>query len=249
MDDVGQGGQGNDGKMAKAWMAAAGQGGIPTAFIVNGEGKIAWIGHPMSMDRPLARIVEGKWDLKVAAQEHKQALAARARLTELRRKVAQAQQASDFKGAVAIIDEAAAENPALGKMLAQPKLQLLTRAGDADKTLAFARKLIEGEDRDNAQALNFVAWTIVDPDSGFTPAKKLRELALDAAKKADELARGKDGAIADTLARAYFLNDEVARALEHQERAVKLAEGTPLANDKGLQQRLEQYRKEKPEKK
>ncbi|MEK6700788.1 MAG: TlpA disulfide reductase family protein [Planctomycetota bacterium] len=36
-----------DRKMSKGWMEPAGQGGIPCAFIVDGEGKIAFIGHPM----------------------------------------------------------------------------------------------------------------------------------------------------------------------------------------------------------
>ena len=38
---------GERGKMAQTWMMAAGQNGIPTAFVINKEGKIAWIGHPM----------------------------------------------------------------------------------------------------------------------------------------------------------------------------------------------------------
>ena len=54
--------------MAKNWMTAAGQEGIPTAFIVNKEGKIAWIGHPMEMDKPLEKIVAGTWDLKERAR-------------------------------------------------------------------------------------------------------------------------------------------------------------------------------------
>jgi thiol-disulfide isomerase/thioredoxin len=33
--------------MAKTWLQAAGQNGIPCAFIVDGGGKIAWVGHPM----------------------------------------------------------------------------------------------------------------------------------------------------------------------------------------------------------
>jgi thiol-disulfide isomerase/thioredoxin len=37
-----------DRKMYKAWMDASGQDGIPAAFIVDGEGKIAFIGHPMA---------------------------------------------------------------------------------------------------------------------------------------------------------------------------------------------------------
>lgn len=45
------------------WMRAAGRNGIPCAFIVNGDGKVAWIGHPMKMEEPLKAIVEGKWDM------------------------------------------------------------------------------------------------------------------------------------------------------------------------------------------
>ena len=39
-----------DRKMGTPWMTASGQSGIPCAFVVNGEGKIAWIGHPMDLD-------------------------------------------------------------------------------------------------------------------------------------------------------------------------------------------------------
>jgi thiol-disulfide isomerase/thioredoxin len=42
-----------DKEMATAWMKAAGQRGIPCSFIVGGDGKIAYIGHPSKMDEPL----------------------------------------------------------------------------------------------------------------------------------------------------------------------------------------------------
>src|SRR6185295_1834598 len=35
-----------DGAMYKAWMRPSGHDGIPTLFLVDGEGKLAWIGHP-----------------------------------------------------------------------------------------------------------------------------------------------------------------------------------------------------------
>ena len=38
-----------DGKMLQTWMEAAGQNGIPTAFLVDKHGRIAWIGHPMGL--------------------------------------------------------------------------------------------------------------------------------------------------------------------------------------------------------
>lgn len=37
----------SDREMANDWMRAAGQTGIPTVFIVGGDGKVAWIGYPM----------------------------------------------------------------------------------------------------------------------------------------------------------------------------------------------------------
>src|SRR5438445_5118109 len=39
-----------NGAMSETWMEAAGQNGIPTAFLVNTKGKIAWIGHPMQLE-------------------------------------------------------------------------------------------------------------------------------------------------------------------------------------------------------
>ncbi len=39
------------------YMDAAKQLGIPTSFLVDGEGKIAWIGHPVGMDRPLREML------------------------------------------------------------------------------------------------------------------------------------------------------------------------------------------------
>lgn len=45
-------------KMVKDWLEAAGKDSIPTAFIIDGEGKIAWIGHPMGMEAPLKEALD-----------------------------------------------------------------------------------------------------------------------------------------------------------------------------------------------
>lgn len=61
----------NGNAMAETWMAAAGQDGIPTAFIVNQEGQIAWLGHPLEgMDKVLDKVIEGKYDVKAAKDKH-----------------------------------------------------------------------------------------------------------------------------------------------------------------------------------
>ena len=58
------------------YMAAAGEDGIPCAFIVDRTGQLAWVGHPTAIDEPLADVVAGRYDIKaaVAAFKMKQAL-------------------------------------------------------------------------------------------------------------------------------------------------------------------------------
>jgi len=55
------------------YMKAAGQGGIPTAFVVGREGEIEWIGHPMEIDPVIEALAHGTWDREAyAAKEAKQ---------------------------------------------------------------------------------------------------------------------------------------------------------------------------------
>jgi thiol-disulfide isomerase/thioredoxin len=250
VDDLGEGGKGGDGKMAKNWMEAADQSGLPTAFIVDKEGKVAWIGHPMRMDKPLAAIAAGKWDLQAAAAEFKKEQALKAKMRTLRARLQAAQKSGDPKQVLAVIDEAVKDDPALERSFAQQKLYLLIRTGDADKAVEYGNRLTDevfkSNDNDkatvNANALNELAWGIVEnPPEKADP--RLLKLALRMAEKADKLAEGKDGAIADTLAKAYYETGDPVKALEHQERAVKLIKGTPLEDDKTVQQRLELYKK------
>ncbi len=54
--------------MAKNWMEAAGQSGIPAAFLVH-QGQIAWIGHPMDqLDQTLADVLAGTFSIEKARQ-------------------------------------------------------------------------------------------------------------------------------------------------------------------------------------
>jgi thiol-disulfide isomerase/thioredoxin len=242
LDDLGEGGKRGDGKMAKGWMEAADQGGIPTAFIVNKDGKIAWIGHPMRMDDPLDQVVAGKWDLARAAAEFKKEQDLKAKMRALRAKLQTAQKSGDPKQVLAVIDEAVKDDPGLEPNFAQQKFQLLLRAGDVDKAVEYGNRLTDEVFKANANALNELSWGVVENPAEKTDPRVLK-LALRMAEKADQLADGKDGAIADTLAKAYYENGDPAKALEHQERAVKLVKGTPFEQDKSIPERLELYRK------
>jgi len=57
-----------EGRMSKTWMEAAGQEGIPTAFLVDTKGIIAWIGHPMALkDEVIEAVLSGTYDPHKAA--------------------------------------------------------------------------------------------------------------------------------------------------------------------------------------
>jgi thiol-disulfide isomerase/thioredoxin len=47
---------------SKSWMNAAEMDGIPTIFIVNDQTRIAWIGSPFEMTKPLEAILQGTFD-------------------------------------------------------------------------------------------------------------------------------------------------------------------------------------------
>ncbi len=242
-DNVPEGKKGNDGAMANSWMKAAGRRGIPSAFIVNGQGKIAWMGHPMSMDEPLEKIVSGSWDLNTAAEEYRKEEAASTKMQQSFSKLNAARRAGDPKKLLAVIDEIVAETPALEPQLALTKLPALIKLDEQDKALELAKKIEEGAIGKSAEGLNALAWSILDPDAGLKPNAKLIQFALGAARQADEKSDGKNGAIADTLAKAYFDSSDAAKAVETQERAIRLMKesGTPI--DQGMKDRLEQYKK------
>jgi thiol-disulfide isomerase/thioredoxin len=244
LDDVPAGAQRDQGKMAKNWMTAAGQNGIPTAFIVNGDGKVAWIGHPTAMDKPLDEIVAGKWDLKAAAAKLKADQARARKMREVLNKLADPAARKNPKVRLAVLEEGIANAPELEPQFGMGKFQALTELpGSEDKAAEYGKHLVGKVYKDDAEHLNFVAWTIVAPERKEKADAKLLKVALEAAKRADELGKGESGPIADTLARAYFLNGDVAKALELQERAVKQVKGTQFELDPRIQQRLEEYRK------
>ena len=56
----------------KAFMTAAGQNGIPCSFVVDRDGKIAYIGLPRDLDYVLSRVAAGKWRGKVDFDELEQ---------------------------------------------------------------------------------------------------------------------------------------------------------------------------------
>ncbi len=93
-----------DGSVKTDYMEAAGQNGIPTSFIVGKTGLIEWIGHPMSMDGPLAEVVSGKWDRDAFLEEFRK----EQERDLLMAKLSQKMRKGDTEGALTLLDDAIA---------------------------------------------------------------------------------------------------------------------------------------------
>lgn len=193
----------DDRTMDKTWMEAAGQMSIPSALVVDRNGKIAWIGHPYFIDDDLKEIVEGTYDLEAAtlayAKKAKEEAAAVREQQRLMRERAQAASVMEKVGEIAM-------------QLAQKKYDEASTAG---------RALMEGEAKDVPQALSAIAWIIVDPQQPHETRDL--ELAYAAATRAVELNEWKDADSIDTLAWCYYHKGEHAKAVEVETKALEVA--------------------------
>src|SRR5688572_25386226 len=211
MEQIDAGADRNDGKMSKTWMFAAGRNGIPCSFIIDREGKIAWIGHPMTMDRPLEQVVAGTFDAKANAElEAKQA----AKQQEL----SAAMRARDWDKAVGLIDGMIAEEPSSAGVYNVYKLQVLAQKGDTATVNALAKELAASGKRDQQAA-------VVRIMSGAPNAKQLdTELMLSVAKDLADKAEPADWQSGMWLARVYAVREEFDKAAEVQREVVQKAD-------------------------
>jgi thiol-disulfide isomerase/thioredoxin len=238
-DDLSKGAR-DEGKMATNWFSAADEDGIPTAFIVDKDGKIAWIGHPMEMDGPLAKIVDGTWDVKAAISERTELKANARAMQEVGAKIAplMRDKVKNAKTILELLDKAITDNPSLEKTVGYLKFEAMI-PGDRGAASAYGKKLVDSVFKDNAGALNYIAWSIVDPDTKLDDSKRDIKLALRASQRSNELTKFENSMYLDTLALATFLSGDAAKALELQEKAIKLMD----EKDPEMVGRLEKYRK------
>jgi thiol-disulfide isomerase/thioredoxin len=214
----------------KDYMQAAGQNGIPCAFIVGKDQKIEWIGHPMSMDDVLKSVVEGNWDRKAFAETFKK----QQEMDLLIGKISQSMRAGKPKAALDNIDKALAsiEDPMMKKQLKLMQLQImLSDEGSAEKLTSVLPETLK-DNADNPQLINMITWTIYEKiEAGDLKNKDLVKISIAAVEKAanDSDAASK-AAVLDTLAHLQFLDGNVKAALATQEKAVGLAEGE-MKND------------------
>jgi len=226
---------GQAGTMAKTWMEAAGQNSIPCSFLIDKAGKVAWIGHPMELEPVLQKVIAGNFDAKKQAAEQNA-------MNEFNRKFMQAMRANNTDEALKMLDEQEQKTPEIAGKLAMTRFQvLLLKKKDYDAAYKAGAKAVDAM-KDNAQALNQIAWTIVD---GKGIEKRDLDLAMRAANQANELTKGKDGAIMDTLAHVHFMKGDVDKAVDVETAAVANA-NADMKDD--LEKNLAKFKKAQQDK-
>ncbi len=227
------------GAMAVNWMTAAGQNGIPTAFVVGKDGRIAYIGHPMDPGLPdtLDKVLAGTFDANAA----KNAARAKAeRETNLRTafgKVAAAYKAGDEAAADAVFADLAATYPDLKGNILAARFERKLDTGKEAEGYALLKTEWPGAIND-PETLNSLSWTILTDKRAKNPDTAL---AIALAQKGVELTGERSAAVIDTLAYALFKGGKMDEAVAWETKAVKLTDG----KDAEMVAALEKYRKAK----
>lgn len=214
----------DDELIAQSFMRAAGRNGIPTAMVINQEGKIAWIGHPMEgLEEVVELVHEGNFDHDAFTADFKRRQEAlMAKITPLWASFTEAQREGDWATMADTTKQLMELDSRRFSHLAAARFKALTFV-DPDQASAYGHELVRGQYAKDAQNLNAMAWGIVDPENGKNISDMDLDLALEAAERANELTDSKDASILDTLARVHFNKGDIRKAIELQTKAVELA--------------------------
>lgn len=193
---------------ADAYMKAAGKSGIPTAMVVDRSGKLAWMGHPMALDEPLAQIVSGEFSIEAEL---------------LKGEIQKSAAARDWEKVVSQIDELIDLQPSAAKDWGPSKYVILANyIGNKDKASEWGQELASKHLKDDAQGLSNLAWKIADPKTSTPAEDRDLDLAMEASSRAVELSERQNADFLDTLARVYAWHNEFDKAIGAQEEAIAL---------------------------
>jgi len=229
--------EGPAGFMAKNWMAASGQDGIPSAFLIDGEGKVAWIGHPMAgLDTAIDKLLAGTLDTEKARKERASAMAGK--MKEL--KVQELLNKKKFQEASDEVDKIVKAEPELKPQMSMYKLVSMVQ-GNLKGLDTYITALGKEDFASEPSALNNILWTVVEHDLKLAPA------AYKASVKVGEKMMAKapsDPMNMDTYALVLWRAGEKKKALETQKKAVALAiadKQIPAETVKEMQERLKEF--------
>ena len=192
--------------MAVNWLKAAGQNGIPCAFVVNKSGKIAYIGHPMRLDEKMLASLLAEPSTKAAAPAADVGpTAPSAKSGQLAEQALALINAGKLDDAETVIADLHAElHPKFQYVGGLMDMNLMLARKQASDAIEFSKILCE-DFSDQPEVLNAVAATLVSRPDSSPPLQAAAEKIVTPLSKSD--GKGKAAALA-TLARIASLRDQ-----------------------------------------
>ncbi len=223
-----------DDTMSNTWMKAAGQNGIPAAFVVDQKGTIAWIGHPMAgLDKVLAMVTDGKFTPEAAAKMREEEAAKAKQIQDAFKEAHDLVVAGKVDEGFAKLDAIGDIEPAYKKYLPISRFQVLCEADEA-KGQALGKKYVTETYKDDMDTCEAIGMYIA---MGYIPLKNPDyDLAIQALAKVSQ-AQG-DKVAPSTLmglAQAYSKKGNKAEAVTTLEKAIALARKDPGTPEKAIE--------------
>ena len=157
--------------------------GIPSAFIVDQKGVVAWMGHPSAMDKPLEAIVNGEFDSNEEAGRQATREVAQKKFQEYWSLFINRDYDKAYALGHKLVDGPLAQSPDLLNRLAwfivtpdnPPDKQDFDLALKAAK---LANKLMEGKDAATLDTLAKVYWDMDELTKALKYQRKAAELGV-----------------------------------------------------------------------
>jgi hypothetical protein len=175
-----------NGECAKTWLQASGWSdeGIPSLFVVDGSGRLAWIGdEPAQLEPVLTQMLANQWDQKKYSAEYARDAVVLKQGRTLEREIWQARQRKDWPAALEGAKRLTALDPRYQNRAGLVFRLLYNNLGQRDQAIAYANGLVGNNP--SADAFNEMAETIA-ADSTATPQQATAGETL--ARHAKELA-------------------------------------------------------------
>jgi len=178
-------------RTSEAYRRAARETALPRTFIVDGSGRLAWIGHPMHAEPVVEAVLAGTWDVERAGSERREALAQERRSRELWDVWVAAYERKDAAAQLAALEESCRIDPE--RMVVSPprwchtqRVQVLVSLGRMAAAAAGARESAAMPAfREDALALAELGWSVWEADAALAGELADRAEALLAAGRGE----------------------------------------------------------------
>ncbi len=170
----------------KSWMIASGRRSWPTAFVVDKEGIIVWVGSPFFLESVILDVLGNQFEPEIVAQKELER-------DSLFNSIGKAVREKDFQVALNITEKLILEYP-LFPSYKLIKFDVLLKS-DENRAYAYAHELVSGLGKDDEPLLLSMANKIINTDRsrGSDSIKTMNNpdygLAIDLLNRAIELSK------------------------------------------------------------